>query len=47
MKSRQVYMTWLIAGVLLHRGLFQTGANVINLSKGEAEATETLDYSRF
>ena len=47
MKSRQVYITWLLSGVLLQRALFRVGANVINLSKGQDEATETLDYCRF
>jgi len=40
-------MTWLMSGVNLHMALFQEGANIFTLSKGEDEATESLDYSRF
>ena len=37
----------MIAGYALHRANFYQGANVIILSKGEAEAGEVLDYCRF
>lgn len=31
----------------MHLGLFLEGANILTLSKGEIEAAESLDYSRF
>ena len=36
-----------MAGANLHLAMFQQGANIFSLSKGEDEATESLDYSRF
>lgn len=36
-----------MAGANLHLALFQQGGNIFSLSKGEDEATESLDYSRF
>jgi len=36
-----------MAGYSLWRALFQEGANILMLSKGENEASEMLDYSRF
>ena len=36
-----------MAAANLHLALFQEGGNVFSLSKGEPEATESLDYSHF
>ena len=36
-----------MGGNNLHLALFQQGANILTLSKGEDEAKESLDYSRF
>lgn len=36
-----------MGGANLHLALFHEGANILTLSKGEDEATESLDYSRF
>ena len=47
LKSKQVGLTWVMAGVNLHLAMFQQGANILTLSKGQEEATEALDYSRF
>lgn len=47
LKAKQIGITWLMAGANLHLALFQQGANILTLSKGEDEATESLDYSRF
>lgn len=47
LKARQLGITWLMAGYGLWKALFHEGANVIMLSKGESEASEMLDYTRF
>uniref|UniRef100_A0A6M3XXA6 Putative terminase n=1 Tax=viral metagenome TaxID=1070528 RepID=A0A6M3XXA6_9ZZZZ len=47
LKRKQIGITWLNAGDNLWLTTFQDGANVMTLSKGEAEAAESLDYSRF
>lgn len=47
LKAKQIGITWALAGDNLHLALFQEGANILTLSKGEEEATESLDYSRF
>lgn len=47
LKAKQVGITWTMAGANLHLAMFHQGANIFSLSKGEDEATESLDYSRF
>lgn len=47
LKAKQLGITWLMAGRNLWRAMFQSGANVFTLSKGEDEAAESLDYSKF
>ncbi len=46
-KARQIGITWLVAGFALHKALFNQGANILILSKGQDEASEVLDYCRF
>ena len=46
-KSKQLGITWLVQGWNLHTALFQNGANIITLSKGQEEASEELDYAKF
>ena len=46
MKARQIGITWTLAGLALHTTMFNEGANVLLLSKGEAEATELLGRCR-
>lgn len=36
-----------MAGANLHLAIFRQGANILTLSKGQDEAAESLDYSRF
>jgi len=36
-----------MAGANLHLAMFRQGANILTLSKGQDEAAESLDYSRF
>jgi len=47
LKAKQLGITWLMQGANLHLASFKEGANVITLSKGQEEAAEELDYSRF
>lgn len=47
LKAKQIGITWLMAGANLHLATYVQGANILTLSKGEAEAGESLDYSRF
>src|SRR3990167_2929328 len=47
LKSKQIGFTWTMGGDNLHLASFTEGANIFGLSKGEDEAGETLDYSRF
>ena len=47
LKAKQIGITWLMAGANLHQAMFRQGANILTLSKGQGEATEALDYSRF
>ena len=47
LKAKQIGITWLMAGANLWLSTFQEAANIFTLSKGEEEATESLDYSRF
>jgi hypothetical protein len=47
LKNRQIGCTWVIAGYALWKAIFHKAQNVIIISKGEAEATEVLDYCRF
>jgi len=47
LKAKQIGLTWLMAGANLHLAMFSEGANILTLSKGQEEATEALDYSRF
>jgi len=47
LKAKQIGLTWMMAGANLHQAMFSEGANVLTLSKGQEEATEALDYSRF
>ena len=47
LKAKQIGATWTLGGSNLHLAMYQTGANVLTLSKGEEQATESLDYSRF
>jgi len=46
LKSRQVGISWTIAAIAIY-WCYKTGANVIMISKGEAEAKELLRKSRF
>jgi len=46
LKSRQVGISWTIAAIAIF-WCYKTGANVIMISKGEAEAKELLRKSRF
>mgnify|MGYP001617860662 CR=1 FL=1 len=47
LKAKQLCITWLMAGADLHLATFKEGANIITLSKGQDEAAESLDYTRF
>lgn len=47
LKAKQIGITWGMAGDNLHLAMFQQGASILTLSKGEPEAAESLDYSRF
>jgi len=46
LKSRQVGVSWTLAAIAIY-WCYKTGANVIMISKGEAEAKELLRKSRF
>ena len=47
LKAKQIGATWCLGGDNLHLAMFLEGANILTLSKGELEASESLDYSRF
>jgi len=47
LKAKQIGATWCLGGDNLHLASFLEGANILTLSKGELEAGESLDYSRF
>mgnify|MGYP001570445369 CR=1 FL=1 len=47
LKAKQIGVTWTLSGDNLHLAQFLEGANILALSKGEEEAHESLDYSRF
>ena len=47
LKARQIYMTWLMAGIALHIAEFRKGAHVVLISRSEVAASEILDYSEF
>ena len=42
LKARQIGITWTLAGYGLHKAMFNEGANILLLSKGEDEAKELL-----